>query len=525
VFRSGIPEIHAQEIPTVIEDDLKEIDMNGCFRPTLATACALAALAMFAGSAAGAAVYTPTRTTDSADGACDADCSLREAVMAANARPGEDVILLRAGTYRLTIAGNENGGAAGDLNLQDDLVLIGDGASRTVIDGGAVDRIFQVPGGITAEIRNVTLRNGRSLGAGGAIRNEGTLTIARSVITGNASVTGAAGAGFGGAILTDGMTSALTVTDSAVTGNTAQGGGGGFAISGQATLNNVTISGNRSLADFGGGLYVFSDSRAFLHNATVVGNSAALQGGGILAENTAFIGFAPRVTNSIIAGNTAPARPDCSGSLDSAYDLIGTGTGCNGPSTAKGDLVGTAAAPIDPRIGALAENGGPTPTHSLLAGSPALNTGSPAGGAASDACEDTDQRGAARPAGNRCDIGAFEVTTACVPGGDTLCLAGGRFKVTAIWQRRNAGGTARATGLSEESGFFYFAEPSNVELTVKILNRCSQSNRFIVFASGLTSVRVNLTVTDTRTGQVKTYTNPLGQAFRLIQDSTTFACQ
>ncbi len=524
MFQNGDPGIRAKEIQTVIEDDLKEIDMKSSFQPTFCAALALSALTAFA---AGAAVYTPTKLTDSADGACDADCSLREAVIAANAREGEDVILLRQGIYVLSRVGNETAAAAGDLNLTDDLVLIGQGASRTGINGGGLDRIFQIPGGITVEIRDVTLYNGRSTGAGGAIRNEGALTIARSVIEGNSTVAGTPGAGFGGAILTDGDASTLTVTDSTFSSNSATGGGGAISIGGIVRLDNVTISGNRSVNDFGGGLYVFADSRAFLNNVTVTGNNAAMEGGGIYAENAAFIGFAPRVTNSIIAGNTASAGPDCSGSLDTNYILIGNVTRCNGPAAAKGDLVGTQVAPINPLLGALGFNGGPTPTHTLLTNSPALNTGSPAAVGTGDACEATDQRGVARPGGTRCDIGAFEVSTVCVPGATSLCLAGGRFQVTATWQRRNGGGTARATGLADESGVFYFAlnEPGNVELTVKILNRCSQNNHYIVFASGLTSVRVDLTVKDTLTGRTRTYTSPLGQAFRLIQDSTTFACQ
>jgi len=485
---------------------------------TAATLLALAA------SAAGAAVYTPTKTSDSADGACDADCSLREAVLAANASAGEDVILLHAGTYNLTIAGSETLGAAGDLNLRDDLILIGDGASRTLIDGGALDRIFQVPGGITAEIRDVTLRNGRSTGAGGAIRNEGDLTVFRSILSGNASVAGPSGAGFGGAILTDGDGSVLTVSDSTFSGNTAQGGGGALAIGGRATLDNVTISGNRSQADFGGGVYVFSDARAFFNNATIVGNTAGLKGGGIFAENTAFIGFAPRVTNSILAGNTSPSEPDCSGSLDSAYDLIGNGAGCNGPSAAKHDLVGTAAAPIDPRVGPLDENGGPTPTRTLLTGSPAVNAGSPANvGAGGEACEQTDQRGAGRPAGGRCDIGAVETTTACVPGGRALCLNGGRFKVTATWQTRTANGEALALPLTDSTGLFTFFNPDSVELTVKVLNACSQRvPRYWVHISGLTNVQVNVTVMDTKTGLTKIYSSPQGQLFRLVQDNSFF---
>lgn len=504
--------------------------MNRSFRRTFRAAFALSALATFTGIAAdtaGAAVYTPTKLTDSADGDCDVDCSLREAVIAANARVGEDVILLSPGIYLLSRAGSETAAAAGDLNITDDLVLIGEGATRTRISGGGLDRIFQIPGGVTVEIRDVTLSNGRSTGAGGAIRNEGALTIARSVIEGNSTVTGTAGAGFGGAILTDGNESTLTVTDSTISNNSATGGGGAIAIGGHVTLDNVTISGNRSVADFGGGLYVFSDARAVLNNVTVTGNTAAMQGGGIFAENSAFIGFAPRATNSIFAGNTAPIGPDCAGSLDSNYVLIGNGTRCNGPAASKGDLVGTQAAPINPLLSGLGLNGGPTPTHALLANSPALNAGNPAAVGSADACEATDQRGVARPVGTRCDMGAFEATAACVPGGNALCLAGGRFKVTATWQRRGGNRPAFPTVVADESGVFYFApaEPGNVELTVKILNRCSQSGRFVVFASGLSNARVDLTVMDTLTGRTRTYTNPLGQAFRLIQDSTTFACQ
>jgi CSLREA domain-containing protein len=501
--------------------------MNCNFQRTFCAAFALSALTALAADTAGAAVYTPTKLADTADGACDVDCSLREAVIAANARAGEDVILLSPGVYILSRAGNETAAASGDLNVTDDLVLIGEGAGRTVINGNLIDRIFQIPGGITVEIRDVTLSNGRAAGAGGAIRNEGVLTIARSVIDGNFTVTGSAGAGFGGAILTDGDGSSLTVTHSTFSNNAATGGGGAIALGGQATLDNVTISGNRSATDFGGGLYVFADARAFLNNVTVTGNVAAMQGGGIYAENAAFIGFAPRVTNSIFAGNTAPIGPDCSGSLDSNYILIGNNTRCNGPAASKGDLVGTQAAPINALLGALGLNGGPTPTHALLANSPALNTGSPAAVGTGDACEATDQRGVVRPVGARCDIGAFEATTACVPGGNALCLAGGRFKVTATWQRRGGNRPAFPTGVANESGVFYFApaEPGNVELTVKILNQCNQNGRFAVFASGLSNARVDLTVMDTLTGRSKTYTNPLGQAFRLIQDATTFTCQ
>src|SRR6185295_7811037 len=489
--------------------------MQRSLRRTLEAAAVLLALAAST-SAASAAVYIPTKTTDSADGACNADCSLREAVLAANAKPGDDVILLRPGVYLLSLAGNEDLGATGDLDVQDDLVIVGAGAASTILDGNGLDRIFQIPGGIALEIRDVTLRNGRAQ-TGGAILNLGETTILRSVLSGNSSTVG-----FGGAILTNGQGSSLTVADSTLASNTAQGGGGAIAAGGEVELGNVTVSGNRSVADHGGGLYVFADARVSVNNATLVANTAGLSGGGIFAEVSAFVGFPPSVTNSIVAGNTAATSPDCAGDLESGYDLIGNGAGCLGPSAARHDIVGTPASPINPLASPLAQNGGPTPTRALAAGSPALNAGHPGTpGSGGDACTATDQRDASRPGSTRCDIGAFEATPACVAGGSTLCLEKSRFKVTATWRK---GLTALGATLSNESGYFYFSSPGNVELTVKILNTCAATGYYRFFAGGMTNLRVDITVTDTKTGATKTYTNPAGQAFRTVIDPSAFAC-
>jgi CSLREA domain-containing protein len=489
--------------------------MKRSLRRTLEAAFVLLALAAST-AAASAAVYIPTKTADAADGACNADCSLREAVLAANANPGDDVILLRAGVYLLSLAGNEDLGATGDLDVQDDLVILGAGAASTILDGGLLDRLFQIPGGISLEIRDVTLRNGRAQ-IGGAIVNLGAVTILRSVLSGNSSTVG-----FGGAILTNGQNSSLNVADSTLASNTAQGGGGAIAAGGEVELANVTLSGNRSVADHGGGLYVFADARTSVNNATFVANTAGLSGGGIFAEVSAFIGFPPSIINSIVAGNTAPTHPDCSGDLESGYDLIGDGTGCLGPSAARHDIVGAPASPINPLVSPLAQNGGPTPTRALIAGSPALNAGHPGTpGSGGDTCAATDQRGASRPGGSRCDIGAFEVTSACVAGGSTVCLNNGRFKVTATWRR---GLTAQGVTLSNESGYFYFSSPGNVELTVKILNTCAANGYHRFFAGGMTNLRVDITVTDTKTGATKTYVNPAGQPFRTVIDPSAFAC-
>jgi CSLREA domain-containing protein len=85
-----------------------------------------------------AATFTVTKTADTNDGACNADCSLREAIVAANA-PGADSIILPAGTYTLTIAGaGEDGALTGDLDITSDLTLTGAGADVTTINGGGL---------------------------------------------------------------------------------------------------------------------------------------------------------------------------------------------------------------------------------------------------------------------------------------------------------------------------------------------------------------------------------------------------
>lgn len=477
-----------------------------------------------AAPAAYAAVFIPNRTTDSADGACDAHCSLREAILAANARAGEDVIVLHAGLYRLSLAGaGEDLGATGDLDIRDDLVLLGDGAVGTIVDAGQIDRVLDVAAGVTVEIRDVTLRNGRVQGAGtpgGGVRNRGALTLARSVVTRNTSE------GFGGGISSSDIGSALTLSQSTVSDNSAGSGGGGLAIDATATLTNVTVSGNRSLTGFGGGIYFFSDTQTTVNNSTITGNSATQRGGGVFAESAAFIGTAPEVANSILAGNTASTEPDCAGSVASGgYNLVGISTGCTDFSPANHDLEGTTGALLDPRLGPLGGNGGPTPTHALLAGSPALDAGNPAAPGSGAGCEASDQRGAPRPGGARCDIGAFEREAAnvCVAGGNTLCLQDGRFKVTATWQTGSDGGEAGAVTLTSDTGYFWFFDPANVEVTLKVLNGCALNDRFWVFLSGLTNVRVDVKVIDTLTGQQKTYTNPQGRVFRAQLDTSAFA--
>ena len=125
------------------------------------------------------------------------------------------------------------------------------------------------------------------------------------------------------------------------------------------------------------------------------------------------------------------------------------------------------------------------------------------------------------------DGGVYEYLSAggpCVPDATTLCLNGGRFQVTTTWRTRDGGsGGGRAVALSGDTGYFWFFDPGNVEILVKVLNGCGVNSRYWAFAAGLTDIHVVLTVTDIHTGAVETYTNPQGTPFQPIQDTNRFA--
>lgn len=120
-----------------------------------------------------------------------------------------------------------------------------------------------------------------------------------------------------------------------------------------------------------------------------------------------------------------------------------------------------------------------------------------------------------------------EAPSTCVPSDAVLCLTNNRFKVEATWTTTNGQtGAGHGVKLTNDSGYFWFFNADNVEMTVKTLNACSggfASNW--VFASGLTNVQVVLKVTDTSNGKVRTYANPQGVAYQAIQDTAAFDCQ
>jgi pimeloyl-ACP methyl ester carboxylesterase len=116
-----------------------------------------------------------------------------------------------------------------------------------------------------------------------------------------------------------------------------------------------------------------------------------------------------------------------------------------------------------------------------------------------------------------------EPTARCVPGDTTLCLNRGRFKVEVSWDVNGSSGHGRVVpGASVDSGLFWFFGPDNWELMVKVLDACSQNNRYWVFAAATTDVHYVLTVTDTLTNSFKRYESPAGKPSAATTDTGAF---
>jgi peptidoglycan hydrolase-like protein with peptidoglycan-binding domain len=329
-----------------------------------AVAAGAAAAGLLGAAPAGAAtLFEVDSTLDERDrtlnGVCESTpsnaCTLRAAVAEVNGVFGRGVIEIPAGTYVLRL---------GDIDLTASPTISGAGAGRTILDGGGVDRVFEVRDGGFAYVEDVTIRGGKGGPSsvfpghvhGGGVHNHGQLILVRSTLVDNRAPTG------GG--ITNAGTGILTLVDNTITSNGADAHGGGFENLGQATLANVTISHNSGSNGF------FSTKSVRLNNTIVADNAGANCGG------------------------TGPLEGAGSGhNLDS-------GSSCN--LSAPGDLTSR-----NPLLGPLAFDGTRTPA----AGSPAIDAGdsTPAN------CSRKDARGVPRPQdGNgdgaaACDMGAVEV--------------------------------------------------------------------------------------------------------------------
>jgi len=135
--------------------------------------------------------------------------------------------------------------------------------------------------------------------------------------------------------------------------------------------------------------------------------------------------------------------------------------------------------------------------------------------------------GGLSPYSNVAGAATDAVPAPCVAGPNTLCLGdGGRFKVEVAWATATTSGMGNAVTVpsAPDSGLFYFFNPGNIEMLVKVLNACSPPfNRYWVFFAATTNVRFTLTVTDTQKNKVKVYFNPLNQAAAPLEDTDAFA--
>jgi hypothetical protein len=303
-------------------------------------------------------------------------------------------------------AGYEDGGidnVDGPLTLTDCTV-----SGNTAFDAAGVGN--SNARGVLTVTRSVIAGNTAGRTAGG-ILNGAALTLTDSVVRDNAALDGAGVYNASG--------TSVAVAGCAFSGNQATRDGGGLmSIGHTVSVLNSTFSGN-SAGGQGGGVYNFYfDSRMALTNTTVSGNSAGGVGGGVATDT----GPVTEVRNCIVAGNAAAtSSPDVARALASqGHNLIGDGSG--GSGYAATDLVGTAANPLDPGLGPLQDNGGPTATMAPLPGSPALNAG--------DAAQlgTRDQRGVVR--GGGVNVGAYQATaSAFVVTAPAAVTAGEPFDV------------------------------------------------------------------------------------------------
>lgn len=437
-----------------------------------------------------AATITPNITTDPAlvGPGVGTDCSLRYAIESINNGAFEggcaavatgalgtgDTVVLGANTYTLTLSGGEDNNATGDLDLGEDAVIQGAGSGSTTIDASGIDggdRVFDLDYlASNISITGVTITGGDASGADGF--DGGGLQIStQNVVLDDVRVTGNAAGSNGGGIFIEEVEGepAVLINNSTIADNEAVSGGGIYILEGTVGISNSTISGNDAVDGSGGGIFI-EDFAVFLTNSTISGNTATSDGGGIFtvsngtsnglkgsynvtitlnqaegdgggiasndfpAPQGGQFPFATRIFNTIVAENTSDGDgQDCAnGNFPSGgFNLIGQidpNDFCNNfVNGTNGDQVGTTAAPIDPLLGPLQDNGGPTFTHALLTGSTAIDRANGFGCEAADVQAfidsgaetfnplTTDQRGETRPVAILnpdepiCDIGAYEL--------------------------------------------------------------------------------------------------------------------
>jgi hypothetical protein len=342
---------------------------------------------------------TVLNTDDSGPG------SLREAIARANICPDTNTIVFAPSAYgKITLT-------SGQLSITSPLAILGPGPTNLVISGNAASRVFYVAPNLNSTIAGLTIADGTNLFGGGIQNDHSILTVSNCALTGNSAV-------YGGAIHNDGYAGSATLSLSACTlsRNLASYYGGGIYNDGEggnATLKVLNSTFSTNLTQFGGGVYNagFLGSAALSVNAcTFSGNSAVSGGGGGIYSDDGNGIATVQIGDTILSAGPLGANLQWGTITSLGYNLSSDNGG--GFLTATADQIST-----DPKLGPLQNNGGPTFTHALLPGSPAIDKGKR--DAISSLAVSTDQRGSPRPfdlssianaaGGDGSDIGAFEL--------------------------------------------------------------------------------------------------------------------
>ena len=283
-----------------------------------------------------------SKTADTNDGTCNADCSLREAITAANAAGSADTITFAAGangTITLT-------SALPVLANNGKLTITGNGRTNTIVSGNNAVRVLQVASGATVTINGLTITNGTGV-AGGGIKNDGgTLTVNNCAISGNSAPHDDVFGNSGGGVYNDGT---LTVTNSTISGNTADFYGGGI-FNGQLrslTVNDSTISGNSASAFSGGGIENWGTvhlNNSILANST--GNSRDCDNlvaeATVIAQNTLVEDGSCGVTGGVSGNLTGDPALNGDLTLSAFSRAINAGSNALIPPGITTDLAGNA---------------------------------------------------------------------------------------------------------------------------------------------------------------------------------------
>jgi parallel beta-helix repeat protein len=462
-------------------------DQRGLTRPQ-GTKCDIGAVDIvgpsiyYVGSTYGGPVAAPN-IQDCADPA-NATCTLRGALSLVAA--GDSVRFSSAFPQGGTIKATDGGGNTFTVNTS---VTIDGGTKAPVLSGGCTGCgvagginysggviVLTVHSGVTASLTALTITAGNSginHDSGAGIGNSGTLTLTNVTVRDNTLKSGSGGGGIynngtltltnstvsgnyvesasGGGIYSTGATATVTLVNSTVRGNFAASFGGGIeTFQGTLTLTNSTVNGNSS--NEGGGIY--NTGTTTVTNSTVSDNSASHDGGGVNQS-----GGQTTLTNSTVSGNQAGTTAGgiflANGSTVTRNNTIVAGNrqGSGGDETilfnngtlaGNGNLISTAASPVNPLLTPLGDYGGPTQTMVPLPGSPAID---PAAPAACTGLTALDQRG--KPRVGRCDIGAVEsqgfVFTA-VSGSGQSAQPGNAFGRPLVVRLLEAGGSASLPG-------------------------------------------------------------------------------